>query len=112
RRLAWSSTPSRPGRWRSSRRSGPPRARRPAGEGLRSAGAPGSLWTVGTQPSTTHAGGGAARTVAPVTILVAPEVADALARRGPVVALESTIISHGLPRPDNLLVAEQVEETV
>jgi pseudouridine-5'-phosphate glycosidase len=29
-----------------------------------------------------------------------------------VVALESTIISHGLPRPDNLAVARQVEEVV
>jgi len=29
-----------------------------------------------------------------------------------VVALESTIISHGLPRPDNLRVAREVEETV
>jgi pseudouridine-5'-phosphate glycosidase len=30
----------------------------------------------------------------------------------PVVALESTIISHGLPRPDNLRVAREIEETV
>jgi pseudouridylate synthase len=32
---------------------------------------------------------------------VAPEVAEALACGLPVVALESTIISHGLPRPEN-----------
>jgi pseudouridine-5'-phosphate glycosidase len=30
----------------------------------------------------------------------------------PVVALESTIISHGLPRPDNLRVAGEIEQTV
>jgi pseudouridine-5'-phosphate glycosidase len=47
-----------------------------------------------------------------VTIEVAPEVGDALASGGPVVALESTIISHGLPRPDNLLVARRVEAAV
>src|SRR4029450_13170995 len=33
------------------------------------------------------------------------EVAGALATGGAVVALESTIISHGLPRPDNLRIA-------
>lgn len=41
-----------------------------------------------------------------------PEVADALAGGRPVVALESTIISHGLPRPDNLRVARNIEEAV
>lgn len=40
---------------------------------------------------------------------VHPEVADALAAERPVVALESTIISHGLPRPDNLRVAREIE---
>jgi pseudouridine-5'-phosphate glycosidase len=30
----------------------------------------------------------------------------------PVVALESTIVSHGLPRPDNLRVAREIEQTV
>lgn len=30
----------------------------------------------------------------------------------PLVALESTIISHGLPRPDNLRVAREIEQTV
>jgi pseudouridine-5'-phosphate glycosidase len=43
---------------------------------------------------------------------VAPEVAQALAAGRPVVALESTIISHGLPRPDNLRVAREVEAVV
>ena len=41
---------------------------------------------------------------------VHPEVRDALAAGRPVVALESTIISHGLPRPDNLRVAREIEE--
>jgi len=40
------------------------------------------------------------------------EVAAALAAGGPVVALESTIISHGLPRPRNLEVALELEATV
>lgn len=43
---------------------------------------------------------------------VHPEVSDALADGRPVVALESTIISHGLPRPDNLRVAREIEEAV
>jgi pseudouridine-5'-phosphate glycosidase len=41
-----------------------------------------------------------------------PEVASALAAGKPVVALESTIISHGLPRPSNLQVAREVEDIV
>lgn len=41
-----------------------------------------------------------------------PEVAEALASGQPVVALESTIISHGLPRPDNLVAAQDFEAIV
>lgn len=41
-----------------------------------------------------------------------PEVAQALKSGSPIVALESTIISHGLPRPSNLSVAREVEEIV
>ena len=41
-----------------------------------------------------------------------PEVAEALRSGKPIVALESTIISHGLPRPSNLTVAREVEEIV
>jgi pseudouridine-5'-phosphate glycosidase len=41
-----------------------------------------------------------------------PEVVDALAGGRPVVALESTIVSHGLPRPRNLEVAREVEAAV
>ncbi|GAT65878.1 pseudouridine-5'-phosphate glycosidase [Planomonospora sphaerica] len=40
------------------------------------------------------------------------EVAEALAQGSPVVALESTIISHGLPQPRNLEVAAELEEIV
>lgn len=40
------------------------------------------------------------------------EVEQALADGSPVVALESTIISHGLPRPENLRVAAEVEDIV
>jgi pseudouridylate synthase len=51
-------------------------------------------------------------TLAAVTdprIQVSEEVADALAERRPVVALESTIISHGLPRPRNRQAAADFE---
>jgi pseudouridylate synthase len=41
-----------------------------------------------------------------------PEVAEALGRGGAVVALESTLISHGLPHPDNLELAREAEELV
>jgi pseudouridine-5'-phosphate glycosidase len=45
-------------------------------------------------------------------LVVAPEVAAALAARRPVVALESTIVTHGLPWPDNVAVARDVEAAV
>jgi pseudouridylate synthase len=38
-----------------------------------------------------------------------PEVQEALAAGRPVVALESTIISHGMPHPENLDMAREVE---
>ncbi|MGV9211966.1 pseudouridine-5'-phosphate glycosidase [Micromonospora sp. RB23] len=40
------------------------------------------------------------------------EVAAALRDGRPVVALESTIVSHGLPRPQNLRVAREIEQAV
>lgn len=40
------------------------------------------------------------------------EVADALASGAPVVALESTLLAHGLPRPDNRAAADEVESAV
>jgi pseudouridylate synthase len=45
-------------------------------------------------------------------VLIHPEVAAALDEGRPVVALESTIISHGLPRPDNLRIAREIETSV
>mgnify|MGYP001820479242 FL=1 len=41
-----------------------------------------------------------------------PEVAEARASGAPLVALESTIISHGMPYPRNIETARQVEATV
>jgi hypothetical protein len=43
---------------------------------------------------------------------VAPEVAKALAANEPVVALESTVIAHGLPRPRNLSTAKALEAEI
>jgi pseudouridine-5'-phosphate glycosidase len=45
-------------------------------------------------------------------VRVDPEVQAALDAGRPVVALESTIIAHGLPRPDNLRVAREIEAAV
>jgi pseudouridylate synthase len=45
-------------------------------------------------------------------LLTSTEVADALADGRPVVSLESTIVAHGLPRPENLRVARAVEQVV
>ena len=45
-------------------------------------------------------------------VRIHPEVADALASGHAVVALESTIISHGLPRPQNLQIARDIEADV
>lgn len=47
-----------------------------------------------------------------MSIHYSKEVAAALKSGAPLVALESTIISHGLPRPSNLTVAIEVEEIV
>lgn len=43
---------------------------------------------------------------------ISTEVADALARNLPVVALESTIISHGMPWPQNAETAKEVEQII
>jgi pseudouridine-5'-phosphate glycosidase len=45
-------------------------------------------------------------------MLIANEVQEALSGGRAVVALESTIIAHGLPRPDNLRVAREIEAAV
>jgi hypothetical protein len=41
-----------------------------------------------------------------------PEIYDALMNRRPVVALESTIITHGMPHPYNIETAIEVEKIV
>ncbi len=45
-------------------------------------------------------------------LTIHPDVAAALADGGPVVALESTIISHGMPFPQNVEMATEVEQIV
>lgn len=45
-------------------------------------------------------------------ISTSPEVADALSDGRPLVALESTIITHGMPYPDNLAMARSVEKII
>jgi pseudouridylate synthase len=47
-----------------------------------------------------------------VIAALSAEVAATLAQRGPVVALESTIVAHGLPWPRNLEIAQQLEAAV
>ncbi|GIE34036.1 pseudouridine-5'-phosphate glycosidase [Actinoplanes italicus] len=48
----------------------------------------------------------------PVPLRFTGEVADALHERRPVVALESNVITHGLPYPDNAATARKVEQAV
>jgi len=48
----------------------------------------------------------------PAGAVLSPEVADALSSGRPVVALESTLLAHGLPRPDNRAAADDVEAAV
>src|SRR2546423_2452131 len=43
---------------------------------------------------------------------IKPEVKAALAEKKPVVALESTVIAHGLPRPQNIETARRLEQIV
>ena len=43
---------------------------------------------------------------------IAPDVDDAIRNQRPVVALESTVIAHGLPRPQNLQTANRLQEVV
>lgn len=53
-----------------------------------------------------HYGGGVE------ALRVSDEVDEAVRRGRPLVALESTIVAHGLPRPENLAVAREVEGIV
>ncbi|WP_161181422.1 pseudouridine-5'-phosphate glycosidase [Streptomyces sp. SID4985] len=47
-----------------------------------------------------------------MVLVMSEEVREAMSAGRPVVALESTIIAHGLPRPDNLRVGLELEDTV
>ncbi|HET9654642.1 MAG TPA: pseudouridine-5'-phosphate glycosidase [Kineosporiaceae bacterium] len=64
---------------------------------------------IAPSPTGRHRGPG---NPSPAGLELAPEVADALAAGAAVVALESTIISHGMPYPDNLATARAVEQVV
>jgi pseudouridine-5'-phosphate glycosidase len=48
----------------------------------------------------------------PPSLFFSPEVTVALKQRHPIVALESTVIAHGLPRPHNLNLARRMESIV
>ncbi len=48
----------------------------------------------------------------PPQLFFSPEVSAALSAGRPVVALESTVISHGLPRPQNLQLAQRMEAII
>jgi len=45
-------------------------------------------------------------------VSINPEVKEALEKGKPVVALESTIISHGLPYPQNVEMANETEQII
>jgi pseudouridine-5'-phosphate glycosidase len=45
-------------------------------------------------------------------IIVAPSVAEALRARRPVVALETTLVTHGFPHPEGLTIAAELEAAV
>ena len=47
-----------------------------------------------------------------MTLVVSPEIRDAVAEGEPVVALETTIVSHGMPWPENIETALAVEDVV
>src|SRR5262249_13012695 len=47
-----------------------------------------------------------------VVLDLSPEVAGALAAEQPVVALETTLVTHGLPPPEGIAVALELEEEV
>lgn len=43
---------------------------------------------------------------------IAPSLAEALAANQPIVALETTVITHGLPYPQNLHLAQEIEDQI
>ena len=53
-----------------------------------------------------------AQTQIPSSYVLSPDVARALRGGHPLVALESAVITHGLPRPENLRLAQALEQMV
>ncbi|KAI9363572.1 pseudouridine-5'-phosphate glycosidase [Pilaira anomala] len=47
-----------------------------------------------------------------IKFIITPEIQAAIQNKGPVVALESTIISHGMPYPQNVETAKAVEDII
>ena len=75
----------------------------------------GSPWSAGTMLSRVSKRGVSSLTTAlknNALIDIHPEVMEGLSARKPVVALESTIITHGMPYPVNLETARSVERNV
>lgn len=52
------------------------------------------------------------KSILPPNWVLLPEVAAALSEDRPIVALESAVITHGLPRPHNLTLARELEQEV
>ena len=50
--------------------------------------------------------------LSPNIFRISPEVQDAIATQSPVVALETTIYTHGFPYPDNVALASHLESVV
>ena len=53
-----------------------------------------------------------ARKINKTCITISPEIQNALANGDPVVALESTIVTHGMPYPENFQMATEVENII
>jgi pseudouridine-5'-phosphate glycosidase len=62
--------------------------------------------------ASTAEGIGIARAASSQLLTIDPAVAAVVAAGGPVVALESTIITHGMPYPENLAMARAVEDII
>jgi pseudouridine-5'-phosphate glycosidase len=68
--------------------------------------------TEGGRPSAHQAAKPHGRMISDKLIQINPEIESALAANQAVVALESTVIAHGLPRPQNFETAQRVEQIV
>jgi pseudouridine-5'-phosphate glycosidase len=81
---------------------------------LRRLGAPGQQTrrTAKRTSSPTEASPGTCDIIEDVSLRIAPAIQDAISAGKPVVALESTVITHGLPKPRNLETAWALERTV